>query len=252
MESNAAPVEIPAELQQARPRRVRLSGAGRALAGLIVLLFAGAPTAAILMSRATINQREAALQLETHSAVTNATVTQLRRESKESNRASVYYTFMAEGRSHSARAKVPMAQWRALRVGSSLPVRYVVGNADENIPDGVTLRVLPSWLAYFVAAVTFGIGFLCYTVLKAERRLLEDGRVATATVRAHMINRSQHGTHRSMRYDFATLSGVRVTGKSPTSNKPPAVGSGIVIVYDSESPNRNKPYPFQLVRLEVL
>jgi len=252
MEPTSLPLEIPADLQQSRPRRVRLSGAGRALALVIALLLAGAPTAAIFMYRAALNQREVARQLETDGAVTNARVTRLKRESKDSNRASVYYEFSMAGRDYRESAKVPMAQWRELRVGSPLAVRYVVGDPAESIPDGLTPKVLPLWLPYLLAAIMLAAGGGCFALLRADRRLLEDGRVATATVREHLVSHSQHGTHRSIRYDFPTLSGVRVSGKSATSAKPPAIGSGVLVLYDSEAPKRNKPYPLSLVRLEVL
>jgi len=248
MDSFASPVAIPADLQQSRPRRVRLSHSGRALALLIALLCAGAPAVIIFMSRAAVRQREVARQLDANGAVTTATVTKLTHESKESNGA-VRYEFSVAGRTYSAREKVPMRQWRTLRVGSTLRVRYVVGHPDDNIPDGLTPRVLPLWLPYVLALTMLVIGALCYAALRAARRLLEEGRVATATVRKHLVSHSQHGTHRSMTYDFATLSGVRVTGKSGTTSKAPAVGSGILVVYDSESPKRNKPYPLSLVKL---
>ena len=252
MEQQAPPVEIPADLQQSRPRRVRLSGTGRAFALWIALLLAGAPTAAVFMYRAALDQREVARRLDAEGAVTEARVTWLKRESKDSNRASVYYEFFAGGRVYSARANVRMAQWRELRVGAALPVRYITSNPDESIPDGLTPRVLPLWLPYLLAGVMLAAGGGCFALLRADRRLLEEGRVATATVREHIVSHSQHGTQRSIKYDFPTLSGVRVSGQSGTSRKPPAVGSGILVLYDSESPKRNKPYPLTLVRLEVL
>ncbi len=251
MEPHALPLEVPADLQQSRPRRVRLSGSGRALALVITLLVVGAPTAAVLMHRAAIHQREVARQLETEGAVTTATVTKLTHDSKESNGA-VRYEFSVAGRTYNAREKVPMRQWRELRVGSALPVRYVVENPDENIPDGLTPRVLPLWLPYLLAGIMLAAGGGCFAALRADRRLLEDGRVATATVREHVVSRSQHGTHRSLKYDFPTLSGSRIAGKCGTSSRPPAIGSGILVLYDSDTPKRNKPYPLSLVRLEVL
>lgn len=252
MESTAAPCEIPADLQQSRPRRVRYSAAGRAQVVLIALLLAGAPTAAVLMSRAALVQRDVARELVMNGVVTSATVTQLKRESKDSNRASVYYAFDAAGRSYSDRAKVPMTQWRELHVGDSVPVRYLADAPAHNIPDGLTPRVLPLWLPYLVAATMLIAGIACVAVLRAQRRLLEDGRVAQATVRKLTVRRSQHGTHRSITYDFRAMSGGLITGKSGTSSKPPAVGSGILVLYDPESPSRNKPYPLSLVRLDVL
>jgi hypothetical protein len=51
----------------------------------------------------------------------------------------------------------------------------------------------------------------------------------------------------TMTYDFPLMNGAVRSGSSGTSDKPPAIGGVICIVYDGELPKRNKPYPFSLV-----
>ena len=108
-------------------------------------------------------------------------------------------------------------------------------------------RVLPSWLAFLIGGLLVGLSALFAAILRADLRLLAEGRIAEGTVREVKVSRSQHGTHRTMHYDFQTMSGTRVSGKCGTSKHGPAEGSQIVVVYDSESPKRNKPYPCRLV-----
>jgi hypothetical protein len=113
---------------------------------------------------------------------------------------------------------------------------------------GTTPGVMPLWLPVLVALAIAGGGWGCLAVLAAERRLLMEGRPAPAMVTAHLKHHSQHGTHRSMTYDFLLLNGAMTSGKSSTSSKPPAIGSVICVIYDADRPSRSKPYPFSLVR----
>jgi hypothetical protein len=95
--------------------------------------------------------------------------------------------------------------------------------------------------------VLLGGGGLCLFAIQRQRRLLSEGRAAPALVTGHHRHRTSHGTHRSMTYAFPLLSGGVASGKGRTSNKPPAIGSVICVVYDPESPNRNTVYPLSLV-----
>jgi hypothetical protein len=215
------------------------------------LLIAAAPAVGALMRREALIERDAARRLDQDSVVTSATVSRLKRESKDSNRATAAYQFSADGRVFDGRAKVPMSVWRQLSVGDALPVRYVPTDPALNTPDGVTPPVMPPWVPWPVAVALLIGGVGCHMVLARSRRLLADGRVAHAIVRAHKVTRTQHGTHRSMTYDFPLLNGARVTGRGETSRTPPAIGTSIIVLYDAESPRVNKPYPFKLVRLDV-
>lgn len=108
-------------------------------------------------------------------------------------------------------------------------------------------RVLPFWLPYLICGVQVGIAMLFAAILRADLRLLAEGRIAEGTVRDVKVSRSQYGTQSSVRYDFVLLSGAQMTGKTDASRTPPAIGSSLVVIYDPERPKRNKPYPFKLV-----
>ena len=242
---------LPPELYQSRPRSVRLSGGGRALGAVAVALCLAAPTAAILLQRQTHLDRAERDALLHSGVVTDGTVTRLKRESKESKRASVYYRFSANGRAFESRAKVPIAQWQALDVGSAVPIRYVAANPDWNIPDGVVPGVLPAAVSYVLSPLLVMIGLVCWLALRYQRRLLSEGRAAMAVIKTVTKRRGQHGESiKTLRYEFPLLSGAVQTGSFQTTAKALDVGTTIAVLYDAERPRVSRPYPLSLVRLD--
>jgi len=86
--------------------------------------------------------------------------------------------------------------------------------------------------------------------VRHQRTLLREGRPARATVTSVKKHHGSHGaTHTVMAYEFPLFGGGTTTGKA-TVNKPPAVGATISVVYDSDQPKRNRPYPFPLVTVD--
>lgn len=241
---------LPEGLYRSRPRAVRLSGAGRALAVTAVLLCLAAPTVAVLMHAQAVVDRAERDALLSSGVVTDGVVVRLKRESKEGKRASVYYRFTADGRTFESRAKVPIARWKTLDVGDSLPIRHVEANPDVNIPDGVVPSVMPAALPFIVSPLLLMIGLFSWFGLQFQRRLLSDGRAAVAVVTSISKHRGQHGESiRRMKYEFPLLSGALQSGSASTTKTGPEVGSSIVVVYDDEHPRRSRPYPLSLVRL---
>ena len=243
-------LSVPAELHRSRPRPVRLSGTGRTLATVMIVLFISAPVAGLSMYRSSVRQRETVRQIESAGVVTPGIVTALKRESKDANRASVFYEFAAADHTVADRAKVRMSLWKTLRVGDTVPIRYLPSAPSQNYPDGHPDQVLPLWLSSVIATLFAIGGLLCVFHLTRERRLLSDGRVTEAVVTEHKVHRSQHGTHRSMRYQFTLMNGSLCVGKTGTGRTPPPIGSRILVVYDPETPARNRPYPFTLYRID--
>lgn len=237
----------PAGLEWSRPRAVRLSAAGRGMAIAAVVLALAGPAAGVGIHYQTQAQAAQRQQIIDHSAVATGSITKLTKESKDSNSGTVHYEFTVDGTPQLGRMRIRRSWWRELSVGDPFPVRYAIGTPSINVPDGMLPRVLPFWLPYLIGGVLVGIGALFAAILRGEMRLLSEGRIAEGIVREVKVSKSQHGTHRSIRYDFALLSGARMTGKAGASRNPPAIGSSVVVIYDSERPKRNKPYPFSLV-----
>jgi hypothetical protein len=128
-----------------------------------------------------------------------------------------------------------------------------VGIAMYRVARGAPPGGLPLWLPFVVAAAIAVLGVSCAFLLRKHRVLLMDGRAAPAIVTSHKKVHTTHGgTHRSMTYTFPLLSGASATGTSPTSSKPPGIGTVICVLYDPERPRRSMPYPLPLVRIARL
>lgn len=237
----------PAGLEWSRPRAVRLTGTGRFVAALIVTLLIAAPGVGLLIARESYAAAARRQQIETASVVTSGVVTRLTKESKDSNSGNVFYEFEADGRRYDGHMRIRRSWWRMLSVGDPLAVRYATAAPSNNVPDGQWPRVTPLWLSWLVGLAIAGSAALLGVKVQREWQLLAEGRIAEGTVRAVKVSRSQHGTHRSISYDFALLSGARQTGSHSVSRTPPEVGSSVVVIYDAERPKRNKTYPFSLV-----
>jgi hypothetical protein len=241
---------LPPELYQSRPRNVRLTGGGRALAVVVIALCLATPTVAILMHRQALTDRAERDALLRSGTVADGFVVRLKRESKDSKRATVYYQFTANGRAFESHAKVPMAQWKRLRAGSAVPIRYVPEDPDSNIPDGVVPGVLPSAMPYIVSPLLLVIALVCWLGLQGQRRLLSEGRAAMAVIKSVTKRRGQHGESiKTLRYEFPLLNGAVQTASVQTTAKVPEIGSSIAVLYDAERPRRSRPYPLSLVRL---
>jgi hypothetical protein len=237
----------PAGLEWSRPRAVRLSAAGRGMAIAAIAMTLAGPAAGVGIHYEAQAQAARRQQVIDHPALAAGVITRLVKPSKDTNSGTVHYEFDAEGARHTGEKRINRAWWRGLSVGDPLTIRYAAGTPSINGPDGTLPRVLPFWLPYLVGGVLVGIAALFAAILRADMRLLADGRIAEGTVRDVKVTRSQHGTHRSIRYDFVLLSGARMTGSAGASRTPPAVGTSLVVIYDPERPKRNKPYPFKLV-----
>jgi len=236
----------PSGLESSRPRPVRLTMAGRFLAGFAVFLFGAAIVLGVVLTRQARRDAARAQTLAESGVMTGGTVTWLGRDGDDRTR--VRYRFLVDGRTYNAEGRVSSARRRELVVGSSIDVRYVPDDPRLNNLGTSRRGGLPIGIPILVAAVLGLPGVAMLLGIGAERRLLSEGRVAPGIVTGKQKRHSSHGgTHESMTYDFPLLTGLVASGKSSTS-KPPAVGTIVCVVYDPERPARNRVYPFSLVR----
>jgi hypothetical protein len=214
-----------------------------------VILFAAAVAVGIAMHRAAVRQAADQRTFAGDAIDTNGDVVRLWRNSDKNREPWVSYRYAVEGRVYEGRTRIGSSTWKALQVGSTLPVRYLRSDPGRSLADGVQSDAMPLWLPFVVAGALAIMGGLCLTLIGVQRRLLMEGRAAPAIVTGHKkVHTSHGGTHRSMTYAFPLLSGATAVGKSGTSSKPPAIGSVICVLYDPERPRRSMPYPLQLVR----
>jgi hypothetical protein len=240
---------LPQELYQSRPRSVRLSGAGRALAAASIVMCLAAPVVGVALQRQVVRERAAQEALLRAGVVTNGFVVRLKRDSKENKRGTVYYQFDAKGRTFESHVKIPIAQWRALRPGDTLPIRHLDDDPGVSVPDGVTPGVMPAVVPYVLAPVLLGIGLLLGALPTSQRRLLSDGRAVIGVITSVQKRRTQHGSYWKVKYEFPLLNGAKQTGSLDTRSPAAVAGSSIAVLYDIDRPRRSRPYPMPLVRL---
>jgi hypothetical protein len=239
----------PPSLPESRPRPVRLTGAGKAVAFIGVLLLAGAPLAGFFLHSLAVSQRAFRVRIEKEAVDGTAQVTALTRTSGKSSTYYAVYGFEAGGQVVQGRATVGRSYWTRLRVGSSVPVRYLPSEPAQNWIRGYEPSWGPLWVAPLVAVVLALVSLVGWIPLRREWMLLMDGRGAEARVTGAKKFSSYHGqsTYR-VNYEFHTLSGGVRTGNYASQQAPPAEGETIRIIYDPDNPARSEPYPLALVR----
>jgi hypothetical protein len=244
-----APFSLPPELERSAPRDVHLTGGGRALMIAAWLLVAAAIPAGGTLYFEAWRDAAAVADMDRRGVSVPAVVDRLWRQTGDGKPAFAAFHFDVNGARVNGESRMQLSAWRELREGSTVRVRYLPENPHRFVADGARQSRLPFVLSYFISSILAGLGLLCAAAVRAQRRLLSEGRPARAVVTQVHKDQSSHGTsHRSMAYEFPTLAGTTIKGKAAIG-KPAEVGTTISIVYDPERPGRNRPYPFPLVTL---
>ncbi len=234
------------------PRECRLTGSGKFLVILSIILGLAAPTAGVGLGMLAARQAEEVRLLRTEGQVTEGRITRLWRTADKEHQPRVAYEFSVRGRVFVNNARLPLSYWRKLKTGDSILVSYVPARPDINHPDGFARGALSIWFPVLLA-VGLAVGSFCVTIpLRRQRFILTYGRVAPGWVTSHgRTRRSSHGTDlgKPYFYDFRLLSGATANGKAGPTKTPPAVGSLIPVVYDPDNPRCNTAYPLSLCKL---
>jgi hypothetical protein len=240
----------PDGLNRSRPRPVRLTGPGKALLVIAIILGIAAPAAGIALGLVARRQVENARLLREESAVTEGRVTRLWRGRDDEKQPWMAYRFSGQGQTYERNAKVSLRRWQGLRVGSPLPVYYVPSRPDLSNPFTTARTAMPPWVPFLVAIILAGGSFLATLPIRSQHRLLSEGRPAPGLVMKHgQARRSSHGRGLESKYyyEFPLLSGAIAKGEAGPCKNPPVIGSTIPVIYDPDNPRRNAPYPFSLV-----
>ncbi len=238
----------PGGLHRSRPRPVRLTAAGRGLLLLSILLLLGSPILGSFLGWMRVRQAEEARLLEAEGAVAEGVVQRLWRAGDKGKKTWISYRFGNGSFILEQRIQVPLSLWRRLHAGDRIPVRYVPGRPEINLPRETRWEVMPEPIPFLASAVLLAGGFLPLAAIRQQKKLLEDGRTAPARVLRleKVAGRSQK---QGMKYffEFPVLCGTLVQGSAGPVEKPPAAGSLITVLYDAETPGKNRPFPFSLV-----
>ena len=238
------------ELERSAPRDVGLTRGGRALTLVAWLLVAGAVAGGVALHVEAERQSQAASDFDQRSVTASAVVDRLwRKNSDEDKPAFAAFHFDANGARIDGESRLPLRQWRRLSTGSTVPLRYLPENPSRFVLAGQRRGGMPLAVPYVISSILAALALVCFAAVQWQRRLLSEGRPASAVVTAVRKHKGSHGaTHSEIAYEFRVLAGTVATGKS-TAGKPAVVGARISVVYDPEQPKRNRPYPFSLVTL---
>jgi hypothetical protein len=238
----------PPELLRSRPRPVRLTGAGRiAVSGMLALL-AGAVASGIWLYGVATRDLAQFKLLEREGVFTPAQVLDLGRTRGKNERYFVVYRYTAAGQLYHRREHVSRRDWRMLRVGATLRVRYLPSHPEFSWMAGYEPRGVPLWLVPIVPASLVLFTLLIGYHLRKQWMLLAEGRPALARVTQSKRIRGSHSSSNRVYYEFRILSGAARSGRYDTAKRPPAEGTTLTILYDRDDPRRQKRYPLSLVR----
>jgi len=237
----------PRELTRSAPRDVRLTGGGLTLMTIAWLLAVAALPIGALLVREARRQSAADTTMATRGVNASAVIDRLWRKSGDGNPRYAALYFDAGGARIYGERQMRQSAWERLKVGSTVAVRYLPDNPQQWTIAGERQDGMPIAVGFVVAGIMIGTALLCGAVVRSQRSLLMDGRVAPAVVTLFRAHKGQHGTHREIRYELPLLGGGVATGKASAS-KGAAVGDTICVVYDPDRPSRSRPYPFPLVK----
>lgn len=253
MKAVAAPSDLlrgfspPPELVRSAPRDVRLTSGGMTLTVIAWLLAIAAVPVATLLYREAQRQAAAATALD-RGLTAPAVVDRLWQKKSDGKPVYAAIHFDAGGTRIEGERRMNTQAWKQLQVGSTVTVRYLPDNPRTwTMPGARGNTPLPSGVSFLIAGLMGGLALLLSAVVRWQRSLLTDGRVAPAVVTSFRSHKSSHGAHhRVIRYEFPLLGGGIEKGKASVSTSA-AVGDRICVIYDPERPKRSRPYPLSLV-----
>jgi len=132
-----------------------------------------------------------------------------------------------------------------LREGDTLPIRFLPSNPAINHPAAWEGPGSTWFVPYLYGAILSAIGITLVSQFRRDRQLLAEG-VATAGVITEGHRRGKYGYH--TKYQFRTKDGRLVEG-SGYRRKRSERGATVCVLYLSQDPQRNAPYPVRMYRL---
>jgi Protein of unknown function (DUF3592) len=233
----------PRELSRALPREVRMTAAGTAVAAMLVLMAIGGIAFFVFVRNVKARQAAHIEMLRTQGEDAPGTVLRLWRADK-SNTPTMSYAFTAGGRRFEGESSAPAVDWDGLRVGDTLPIRFVPTDPAINHPASWSDQPPPGWVAYMLPAILVVCIPLLGSKLRRQGALLAEGLAAPGVVTGS--SRTKGGW--VVRYRFRTKGAEVIKGRAQWKRRPPD-GEMLCVLYDPEKPRRNKPYPMGWYRL---
>jgi len=242
------PWTAPPELARSIPREVQLTSAGRVLAGVAVLLLAGALGGGVTLYVAATRDLERTRQRGPDAVVAEARVVATRLVRGERPRRIVTYEYVAGGEQRRGSVSFRQREWAKAEVGSRLEIRYLPSEPETSWVPGHEATGVPVWsVPLLVLPMALG-ALMIFHALRRDRDLLACGRPVRARVTGARRVRHSHSSGYRVQYEFTTLSGATRFGSFQKTTHPPEVDALLTILYDPDEPKRQARYPMKLVR----
>lgn len=238
----------PAGVRTSRPRDVTYTAAGWVVWGCFWLCLAGGFAALVGLGAKADREAEQARLLQAEGVETAGWITRLWRGSGDSKQPYVAYEFEAGGQKYTGRSKVRLSAWRMLQLGGEWRIRYARSNPRIHHPAHVTPSQTPIFVPYLVGGLCLAIALIPAALLRREKYLLAEGRIAPGIVTEVKNKQSQHGERHVAVFEFPLMSGGVGKGHTIPQKKDYFVGQKVCVVYLPDEPARNAIYPMSLVK----
>jgi hypothetical protein len=234
----------PDRLGKSSIRAVRLSNRGRVVACVAGILFAGALAAGIFFARTVRLEQQEQRLLDQQGITVDAVIARVWRNNDKSREPRVTYRFTYRNVILSHTVGVPLNQWRQLKEGAPLAVRFVPSRPEVSHPVDWPRRGMPAWFPFLFSALLAGGGALIASQVARQMRLLAEGRPTPGRMTSF-----RRTNQLVIRYEFQLPGGATLKGRADMC-KMPESGKPLCVLYDPENPRRNALYPLPLVRLD--
>ncbi len=248
--TNTKSWQPPIELQRSTPREVGLTGSGRVVAVVMVLLIVSAVGFAVWMSNKSVSEARQWQAWQADAMPAQGEVMALRKRGRgDETKYYADYRYRVGDTRYTATASIRAREWRSLKQGDALPVFYLKSQPGQSWLPGHEPKGMPSWVGLLTGvALLIPAPGLAYAIHR-QRRLLEEGRAARARVTTKKKVSHDRGSHYRIDYEFETLEGSRRTGKYNVNRRPPEVGDELIVLYHPDEEKWSAKYPLSLVRV---
>jgi hypothetical protein len=228
---------VPSELSGSVPRSIRLSDQSRSMPVVFALLIGVSVVSWSLYGKHIANQMQQRSVLRTQGMDAQGEITSLKREGRGPY--VVKYSFIANGENISGLADVPLDSLPRPPESGPISVRYLPSNPAVNHPAAWEWSLSSEWLAI---VMLMALPILCVVTIPGtyrDRQVLVWGTPVTGFVTKCTRERGVY----TVKYEFHTKTGelVKGSGQSPGRRE---TAECIWILFLTQNPHRNRPYPF--------
>lgn len=250
MESEAGRAESPMispEIVGPPPRKIELTGNGITLAIVTAVSIAIAAIFTCFIAAEALQQVQIRSDLPSGGNETLGKIERLHQPYPLKEY--VDYTFIADDKTYTGKAIVPLDVYHTIKSASSLSIRYLPDNPAVNHPVDWEWSIISEWDPFFTISLVAGLGCLLFLLpqLLFERKLAAEGAATIGVVKKCSVS-GRGGQFVNLRYDFRTHDDIEVQGSGSFQTRQ-EIGAKLMVFYLPQKPSKNLPYPLSSWRI---